>query len=105
VGTHDLDLDDSEIVDADEGGTDDNDDAIVISSDEDDALKKPARKKAATVKVETIALCLGPITRRIVSNRLDTPSAPIYNSRASWNAPTDLLQSISRSLNPSLSTV
>ena len=66
VGTHDLDLDDSEIVDADEGGTDDNDDAIVISSDEDDALKKPACKKAATVKVETIALCLGPITCCIV---------------------------------------
>ena len=66
VGT--CNLDDSEIVDADEKGTDDNDDAIVISSDKDDAPKKPPRKKAATVKVEITALPLSPIACCTVSN-------------------------------------
>ena len=86
------DLDDSEIVDADEGGID----------DDDDALKKPC-KKAATVKVETTALPLGPIACHAVSNQLDT-LAPIHKSGASHNAPNNLLQFSLRSLDSSLST-
>lgn len=94
------DLDNSEIVDADEGGSNDEGDAIIISSDEDDGLKEPPRKKVVTVKAE---LPLGPIARRAVSNQLSSPSVPTRNPHTSRNAPTDLLQSISRSLDPSLS--
>ena len=101
AGTRDL--DDSEIVDADEGGSDDEGDVIVISSDEDNGLKKPPHKKAITIKAEPTALPLGPIARHSVSNPLSSPLVATRNARTSWNTPTDLLQSISRSLDPSLS--
>ena len=104
AGTRDL--DDSEIVDAEEeegdGDGDDGDEPISISSDgEEDIPKKVSRKKSVTVKSETHAPSLGPIARRAASNRLDTPFT--RNTRTPRNAPTDLLNSISRSLDPSLS--
>ncbi|KIM82645.1 hypothetical protein PILCRDRAFT_88637 [Piloderma croceum F 1598] len=101
AGTQDL--DDSEIVDAneeesdgdsDDGDNDDGDKPISISSDgEEDILKKASRKKSVTVKSETHAPSLGPIARRTVSNRLDTPFT--QNTRTPRNAPTNLLNSIS----------
>ena len=101
-------LDDSEIVDAieDDGDGDNNGDedaAISISSDSEDVTKQVTHRKSASVKVEAAVPSLGPRARRSVSNRLDTPSASTRNTRMVKNTPTDLLNSISRSLDPSLS--
>ena len=102
AGTRDL--DDSEIVNAEEDDYDNDDRAISISSDDNDVPRQPLRKKSrsVTVKMEASA-SLGPIARRSISNRLDTPSAPIRNTRTTRNGPADLLSSISRSLDPSFS--
>ena len=102
AGTRDL--DDSKIVDAEEDDYDNNDRAISISSDDNDVPRQPLRKKSrsVTVKMEASA-SLGPIARRSISNQLDTPSAPIRNTRTTRNSPADLLSSISRSLDPSFS--
>jgi hypothetical protein len=112
AGTQDL--DDSEIVDAadadeeegnsdgDDGDDDDGDEPISISSDgEEDILKKASCRKSVTVKSETHTPSLNPIACCAASNRLDTPFT--CNTRTPRNAPADLLNSISRSLDPSLS--
>jgi len=76
AGTHDL--DDSEIVDAEEDDYDNDDRAISISSDDNDVPRQPLRKKSksVTVKMEASA-SLGPIAHCSISNWLDMPSAPI----------------------------
>ena len=78
AGTRDL--DDSEIVDAEEDDYDNDDRAISISSDNNEVPRQLLRKKSksVTVKMEASA-SLGPIARRSISNQLDTPSAPIHN--------------------------
>lgn len=98
VGTRDL--DDSELVDADGEGDDggDGDDAdapISISSDDEPTAN--AVPKKAVIKQEPGMAKLGPLTHRVASDRLRTPTT---RPRTSRTAPMDLLHTITRSLDP-----
>lgn len=97
AGTRDL--DDSEIIDLAGDINDDDDAPISISSDDDEHPPATSSKKTVSVKIEPDSTTLGPIARRANSNRLQTPARL---PRASRTTPLDLLNSISRSLDPGL---
>ena len=103
-------LDDSKIVDTIKDDSDRNNNcdenaAILISSNSEDVTKQVTHRKFASVKVEAAVPSLGPYACCFMSNQLDTPSASTRNTCMVKNTLIDLLNSISRALDPSLSAV